>query len=279
MDEYLRSRYKKVEGGNSARPPRSRPVPARPERLHRQPARPMFPVGPRNSAPAQPPLTAHHASPTRPAQHPQPATASERLSPEPKQHITKRPVRAKRRFPFVKVLAAFLICGLAIGGSYYYLAYLIAPTALPQNLVESAGFAVYYPSKTTGSYKYLDGSANNQKGLFTYKLADGSNGAVITQQAKPNTNFNPSGLPNFKSINVISGTAVIGKSSGVMTVVYVTPTTLINMTTVNKITRADMIKIAQNLSPVKRETGLLKVFNIGFISSGIMVERAVYKYQ
>lgn len=243
MDEYLRSHHKKVDD-DSAEPANPRYRPPQPERLHSQPAKPMFPINPKPQPPTHQPQPVHHVPAPRPA-------------PDYNAPVAKHPAHPKRWLKFGKVLVILLVlAGLGAGGTYSYTKYIKAPTPLPKSLISSTGFAVYYPTKLPGAYQYQPGSASNLKGIFIYKIADGSNGVVINQQAKPSTNFNPSGLPNFKAINVSGGTAVIGKSGGVLTIIYITPTTLINMTAVNNISNSDMVSMAQNLSPVKQPAKL-----------------------
>jgi len=171
---------------------------------------------------------------------------------EPKPAPPKRQPKPKRRFGLVKILAAVVVlAGLGTGGGYYYFKYAKAPTPLPKKLVKSFDYPVYYPTKLPGSYKYQPGSVN-KSGLLEYKIADGSDAVVVTEQKKPKINFDPSVLPGFKPITVNQGIAAIGTSSNAIAIIYVTPTTIINMTAINGISRGDMISIAQNLSTVKQ---------------------------
>lgn len=227
MDEDLRGRLQ-------------RPDPARQ-------SRPMFPINPRPHQPT------HH----QPQPEPVPAASHKaKATPVQKKPAAKRQTRPKRKW-ILKSIVILLILGLvSAAGGYYYMVYIKPPTALPKNLVNSVDYPVYYPKTLPSTYKYQLGSAHNQSGLFIYNIANGTKGVVVSQQKKPTTNFNPSGLPGFKSVSVSDGTAVIGMSGDVLTVIYVTPTTLINMTAVNNISRDDMITITQNLKAVKKPANL-----------------------
>ena len=122
-------------------------------------------------------------------------------------------------------------------------------SSLPREITDRATFPVYYPKPLPHGYQYIKGSAQLENRLLSYKLENGPHIITITEQATPSNPPDLAHLPGFKSLDVPSAYAAIGKNMGQPVAIVLNPTTLITINSAGGVPPSAVSDCAKALRP------------------------------
>lgn len=150
---------------------------------------------------------------------------------------------------FLKILAVTL--GIFLIGilGYLYNSYRRSfPPSLPQSVIGSVNFKIYYPSRVPSGYLYKKGSATSHNGLLFSKFINGKKIITVTEQAAPAANIDFNKLEGgYTSIESSIGRAAVGISVGNPSIIIITDSTLISINSSKGVPKDQVIGFAKNM--------------------------------
>lgn len=161
-------------------------------------------------------------------------------------------LRTLRRTTVLKILVAGLMT-VGIGAAIYsYTSWKqTIPPPLPQDLISSVGYPVYYPSHIPRGYHFKVDSIANHNGLLFYKFINGNRVITVTQQATPAQKVDLNKLEGYSELQLTIGRAATGQSVGNPSVIILTDSTLVNITSNKDVTKDQVLTVAKNMKLVE----------------------------
>ena len=120
--------------------------------------------------------------------------------------------------------------------------------SLPTEVTDRATFPVYYPKPLPHGYHYKNGSAQLENRILSFRLENGPHTITISEQATPPNPPDLAHLPGFKSLDVPSDYAAIGKNMGQPVAIVLNPTTLITINSAGGVPSSAISDCAKALS-------------------------------
>jgi hypothetical protein len=125
-------------------------------------------------------------------------------------------------------------------------------TSLPQSVLKSADFPVYYPSKLPSGYQLDDTSITVQKQTLFYNLKKDAGVIHISEQAAPEQRPDLKSIDGFGEVSSVAGQAVLGTVNGRSTGILLTKSTLVTINGSKDIPNEIIGTLVQNMNSVPR---------------------------
>jgi hypothetical protein len=163
----------------------------------------------------------------------------------------ERPHNKERSKKSFYIPVAMLLIAIAVGLVLFLQK---SDSPVPKNIQKSVNFALYYPSTLPSGYTLDKGSVKSENQIVFYSLDNDGKKISISEQAAP---ANPPDFENiqkgntsFKILNVAGGRAIYGVSQNLPAAIFLTNTTLINISGDKNIPLDTIIKTTQQMSPL-----------------------------
>lgn len=159
--------------------------------------------------------------------------------------------RYKFRIKFIVGITLGLIIVAGVGAWFYSKQ---NAGQIPQAIVKSVAFPLYYPVALPDGYKLQKSSIKNVEGLIFYTFSMGANNIYISEQALPAVPPDLGKLVElleFKKVDVKSGSAVIGLNTGTPAAIFTTNTTLVSINATKNVPSDLMSDLVKSLALYK----------------------------
>lgn len=135
---------------------------------------------------------------------------------------------------------------IAIVGGFLFLKSDSGP--IPKNIRQEVNFPVYYPTALPQGYQLAKNTFSAQDNIIFYRLINGGNTIVVSEQTSPPNPLDFKNTPGFGEIPSTAGEAAAGIINGAPVAVVVTEKTMINIQGSKDVSRDVVAKLAQSMS-------------------------------
>jgi hypothetical protein len=159
--------------------------------------------------------------------------------------------KSKNKKKWLYIPVAMLLVAIAVGLVLFLQK---SDSPVPKNIQKSVNFALYYPSTLPSGYTLDKGSVKSENQIVFYSLDNDGKKISISEQAAP---ANPPDFENiqkgntsFKILNAAGGRAIYGVSQNLPAAIFLTNTTLINISGDKNVPLDTIVKTTQQMSPL-----------------------------